>query len=213
MWIWYSSCIIMIVLYFHKAPSPHYDNGLNLLKGEVKPKIKFSPVVFGVLSQMVLVRGSWDALFLLYSQSNSRTSTDTGWLRPTRWGFVCKMSLKAPFRSYQSTANRDWPICCSQQATTFTPRFNSKVQRFNSSGRNSLKHAVSCSLLPAGTVTRWVVYAQARDRLFSHVRLGIRAKRYIAAFGTKTSRLSVQTTTTYGPIMVIRAFIRTRWHF
>ena len=84
------------------------------IKGEVYPKIKFSPVVvFGVLSRMVLVRGSWDAPFLLESQSNSRTSTETGWLRPTRWGFVCKMSLKAPFRSYKSTDDRDWPICCS----------------------------------------------------------------------------------------------------
>ena len=36
--------------------------------------------------------------------------------RPTRWGFVCKMSLKAPFRSYtlsKSTDDRNWPICCS----------------------------------------------------------------------------------------------------
>ena len=140
------------------------------IKGEVKAKIKISPVVvFGVLSRMVLVRESWDAPFLLESQSNSRTSTETGWLRPTRWGFVCKMSLKAPFRPYKSTDDRDWPICCTlldaestgfgpkrlrcsvpplfpiehgwtsghvllgaqitwsprQQATTFTPRFNS----------------------------------------------------------------------------------------
>ena len=140
------------------------------LKGEVKAKIKISPVVvFGVLSRMVLVRESWDAPFLLESQSNSCTSNKTGWLRPTRWGFVCKMSLKAPFRSYKSTDDRDWPICCTlldaestgfgpkrlrcsvlplfpiehgwtsghvllsaqitwsprQQATTFTPRFNS----------------------------------------------------------------------------------------
>ena len=48
-------------------------------KGEVYPKIKFSPVVvFWVLSRMVLVRGSCDAPFLLESQSNSRTSTETG---------------------------------------------------------------------------------------------------------------------------------------
>ena len=49
------------------------------LKGEVKAKIKISPVVvFGVLSRMVLVRESGDASFLLESQSNSRTSTETG---------------------------------------------------------------------------------------------------------------------------------------
>ena len=48
-------------------------------KGEVKAKIKISPVVvFGVLSRMVLVRESRDAPFLLESQSNSRTSTETG---------------------------------------------------------------------------------------------------------------------------------------
>ena len=48
-------------------------------KGEVYPKIKFSPVVvFWVLSRMVLVRGSCDAPFLLESQSNPRTSTETG---------------------------------------------------------------------------------------------------------------------------------------
>ena len=84
------------------------------LKGKLRQKFKISPVVvFGVLSRMVVVRGSWDAPFLLESQSNSRTSTETGWLRPTRWGFVCKMSLKAPFRSYKSMDDRDWPICCS----------------------------------------------------------------------------------------------------
>ena len=50
-----------------------------VFKGEVYPKIKFSPVVvFWVLSRMVLVRGSCDAPFLLESQSNSRTSTETG---------------------------------------------------------------------------------------------------------------------------------------
>ena len=154
-------------------------------KGEVKAKIKISPVVvFGVLSRMVLVRESWDAPFLLESQSNARTSTETGWLRPTRWGFVCKMSLKAPFRSYKSTDDRDWPICCSlldaestgfgpmhrssafsvpplfpiehgwtsghvllgaqitwsprQQATTFTPRFNSSDRTAPKKGQNRL---------------------------------------------------------------------------
>ena len=74
-----------------------------LSKGKLSLKSKCSPVVvFEVLSPMVLVWGSSDAPFLLYSQSNSRTSTETGWLRPTRWGFVCKMSLKAPFRSYKA---------------------------------------------------------------------------------------------------------------
>ena len=95
-------------------------------RSHLKAKIKISPVVvFGVLSRMVLVRGSWDAPFLLESQSNSRTSTETGWLRPTRWGFVCKMSLKAPFRSYKSTDDRDWPICCSlldAESTGFGPK-------------------------------------------------------------------------------------------
>ena len=95
-------------------------------KGEVEAKIKISPVVvFGVLSRMVLVRESWDAPFLLESQSNSRTSTETGWLRPTRRGFVCKMSLKAPFRSYKSTDDRDWSICCSlldAESTGFGPK-------------------------------------------------------------------------------------------
>ena len=97
------------------------------LKGKlIKAKIKISPVVvFGVLSRIVVVRGSWDAPFLLESQSNSRTSTETGWLRPTRWGFVCKMSLKAPFHSYKSTDDRDWPICCSPldaESTSFGPK-------------------------------------------------------------------------------------------
>ena len=32
-------------------------------------------------------------------------------------------------------------------------------------------------------------------------------------FRTKTSRLSIQKTTTYGLIAVIRAFIRTKWRF
>ena len=53
------------------------------------------------------------------------TSTETGWLRPTRWGFVCKMSLKAPFRSYKSTDDRDWPIYCSlldTESTGFGPK-------------------------------------------------------------------------------------------
>ena len=105
-----------------------YTNGRErrAVKGEVKPKIKISPVVvFRVLSQMVLVRGSWDTPFLLYSQSNSRTSTETGWLRPTRWRFVCKMSLKAPFRSYKSTGDQDRPICCTRldaESTGFGPK-------------------------------------------------------------------------------------------
>ena len=196
------------------------------IKREVKAKIKISPVVvFGVLSRMVLVRESWDAPFLLESQSNSRTSTETGWLRPTRWGFVCKkMSLKAPFRSYKSTDDRDWPICCTlldaestgfgpkrlrcsvpplfpiehgwtsghvllgaqitwsprQQATTFTPRFNSSSTRVTGLHPKKVKQA--SKLYPAGTVTRWLVYAGARDRLFNHVRLGIKEERCIAAF-------------------------------
>ena len=135
---------------------------------------------------MVLVRESWDAPFLLESQSNSRTSTETGWLRPTRWGFVCKMSLKAPFRSYKSTDDRDWSICCTlldaestgfgpkrlrcsvpplfpngtwlnkpghmllgaqitwsprQQATTFTPRFNSSSTRVTGVHPKKVKQA------------------------------------------------------------------------
>ena len=112
-----------------------------VVKGEVKPKIKFSPVVvFRVLSRMVLVRGSWDAPFL-YSQSNSLISTKTGWLRPTRWGFVCKMSLKAPFCSYKSTDDRDWPICCSlldAESTGFSPRMLY-------SQSNVVEQAVTCS--------------------------------------------------------------------
>ena len=42
-----------------------------------------------------------------------------------RWGFVCKMSLKAPFRSYKSTDDRDWPICCTlldAESTGFGPK-------------------------------------------------------------------------------------------
>ena len=42
-----------------------------------------------------------------------------------RWGFVCKMSLKEPFRSYKSTDDRDWPICCSlldAESTGFGPK-------------------------------------------------------------------------------------------
>ena len=61
--------IVSIIIYFTRE----------IFKGEVYPKIKFSPVVvFWVLSRMVLVRGSCDAPFLLESQSNSRTSTETG---------------------------------------------------------------------------------------------------------------------------------------
>ena len=46
-------------------------------------------------------------------------------LRPTRWGFGCKISLKAPFRSYKSTDDHDWPICCSlldAESTGFGPK-------------------------------------------------------------------------------------------
>ena len=194
-------------------------------KGKLSLKSKCSPVVvFGVLSRMVLVRGSWDATFLLYSQSNSCTSTETGWLRPTGWGFVCKMSLKAPFRSYKSTDDRDWPICCSlldAESTGFGPktlrcsvpplfpiehgwtsghvlvrtpvtwstclqaRTYSMFERVSVTRVEPLSWTLVWKLLPAGAVTRWLVYAQARDRLFSYVRLGLKEERYIAAFGPK----------------------------
>ena len=105
------------------------------------------------------------------------------------------MSLKAPFRSYKSTDDRDWPICCSlldaestgfgpkrlrcsvpplfpiehggtsghvllgaqitwsprQQATTFTPRFNSSSTRVTGLHPKKVKQA--SKLYPAGTVT------------------------------------------------------------
>ena len=43
----------------------------------------------------------------------------------SKWGFVCKMSLKMPFRPYKSTVDCDWPICCSlsdAESTGFGPR-------------------------------------------------------------------------------------------
>ena len=174
--------------------------GLIRLKGKYTLKIKFSPVIaFWVLSRMVLVRGSCDAPFLLFSQSNPRTSTETGWLHPTRWGFVCKISLKVLCRSYKSTDDRNWPICCSlldaestdfgpkrlrcsvpplfpiehgwrsghvllgaqiiwsprQQATTFTPRFNSsstRVTGLNPPWKRS-NRLVSCTLRNGDQVT------------------------------------------------------------
>ena len=104
------------------------------VKGEVKAKIKISPVVvFGVLSRMVVVRGSWDAPFLLESQSNSRTSTETGWLRPTRWGFLCKMSLKAPFRSYKSTDDRDCIASNRMSSRTFEINIILRIDLFSGS--------------------------------------------------------------------------------
>ena len=50
------SCIL---LGYGLLPALEYTVTLNCIKGEVKAKIKISPVVvFGVLSRMVLVRGS-----------------------------------------------------------------------------------------------------------------------------------------------------------
>ena len=45
-------------IYSSLSSGTYITIGVDLLKGEVYPKIKFSPVVvFGVLSRMVLVRG------------------------------------------------------------------------------------------------------------------------------------------------------------
>ena len=81
---------------------------LCLIKVEQYPKIKFSPVVvLGVLNQGPRkLRRFFSPLFPI----ELATFTKTGWLRPTRWGFVCKMSLKAPFRSYRMSAPlKPWP--------------------------------------------------------------------------------------------------------
>ena len=51
------------------------------------------------------------------------------------------------------------------------------------------------------------MYARARDRLFSRVRLGINEECCIAAFSDQNQ------STTYGLIAVIRALIRTKWRF
>ena len=67
-----------------------------------------------------------------------------------------------------------------QQVTTFTPRFNSSSTRVTGLHPKKVKQA--SKLYPAGTVTRWLVYAGARDRFFNHVRLGIKEERRIAAF-------------------------------
>ena len=86
------------------------------------------------------------------------------------------MSLKAPFRSYKSTDDRDWPICCSlldaesigfgpkrlrcsvpplsnmvEQAVTCT-RFNSSSTRVTGLHPKKVKQA--STLYPAGTVIR-----------------------------------------------------------
>ena len=121
------------------------------VKGEVKAKIKISPVVvFWVLSRMVLVRESWDAPFLLESQSNSRTSTETGWLHPTRWGFVCKMRLKAPFRSIKArmTAIGLYVVVFWTLSRLVLVRKGCDAAFLLYSQSNMVEQAVTCSWVP-----------------------------------------------------------------
>ena len=110
------------------------------IEREVKAKIKVSPVVvFGVLSRMVLVRESWDAPFLLESQSNKRSRA---------------------------------PRCPNHLITTPAgDNFHTKVQlEFNSSDRSAPKKVKQAiKLYPAGTMTRWLVYAGAVSKRLQHI--------------------------------------------
>ena len=109
-------------------------------------------VVLWTLSRLVLVRKSCDAAFLLYSQSNMLEQAVT-----------CSCV-------HQSPGHR----ACRVQLTSLFDLF-------------WVHSCHSCwtlvwNLSPAGVVTRWFGHPRARDRLFNHVRLGIKEERCIAAF-------------------------------
>ena len=112
-------------------------------------------VVFWTLSRLVLVRKGCDAAFLLYSQSNMVEEAVT-----------CSWVPKPP--GHHASRRQ-----LSHQGSTRV------------TGLHPKKVKTGCKLYPAGTVTRWLVYAGARDRLFNYVRLGIRGERCIAAFSDR----------------------------
>ena len=93
-----------------------------------------------------------DAAFLLYSQSNMVEQAVT-----------CSWMPKSPGHH---ASRRQLSHQGSTRVTGLHPK---KVKQ-------------ASKLYPAGTVTRRLVYALARDRLFNHVRLGIKEERCIAAF-------------------------------
>ena len=74
---------------------------------------------------------------------------------------------------------------------------------------NMVEQAVTCSWVPKSPGHH------ASRRQLSHQGSTRVTRRNAASqpFRTKTNRLSVQKTTTYGPIAVIHAFIRTKWRF
>ena len=109
-------------------------------------------VVFWTLSRLVLVRKGCNAAFLLYSQSNMVEQAVT-----------CSCVLQSPGHR-----------ACRVQLTSLFDLF--WVQSCHSSWTLVWK------LSPAGVVTRWFGHPGARDRLFNHVRLGIKEERCIAAF-------------------------------
>ena len=109
-------------------------------------------VVFWTLSRLVLVRKGCDAAFLLYSQSNVVEEAVT-----------CSWVPKSPGHH---ASRRQLSHQGSTRVTGLHPK---KVKQ-------------ASKLYPAGTVTRCLAYAAARDRLFNHVRLGIKEERCIAAF-------------------------------
>ena len=86
-------------------------------------------VVFWTLSRLVLVRKGYDAAFLLYSQSN-----------------IVEQAVTC---SWVPIAQITWSP--RQQATTFTPRFNSSSTRVTGLHPKKVKQA--SKLYPAGTVS------------------------------------------------------------
>ena len=103
-------------------------------------------VVFWTPSRLVLVRKGCDAAFLLYSQSNMVEQAVT-----------CSWVPKSPGHH---ASRRQLSHQGSTRVTGLHPK---KVKQ-------------ASKLYPAGTVTRWLAYAGARDRLFNHVWLGIQLK-------------------------------------
>ena len=113
-------------------------------------------VVFWTLSRLVLVRKGCDAAFLLYSQSNMVEEAVTcSWVPKSPGHHASRRQL-----SHQGSTRvqLEWQDCTQKRSKQ------------------------ASKLYPAGTVTRWLVYAGARDRFFNHVRLGIKEERCIAAF-------------------------------
>ena len=101
---------------------------------------------------------------------------------------------KAAMQRSSFIPNRTWlnkrsraPGCPNHLvATPAGDNFHTNT-RFNSSsirvtGLHPKKVKQASKLYPAGTVTRKLVYAGARDHLFNRVRLGIKEERCIAAF-------------------------------